>query len=372
MKPVGRGKLPILFLAESPGHSEDEQGVQLVGETSRYLRKVLEELGVDLDDCRKTNAVDCKPLDRDPLPEELNNCRPRKWQEIVHSKPNVIIPMGEAAIASFFGDRFYDEGRNALSVTRWRGFQIPDQKARAWVCPTFHPQYVLRGLEQNPVLEILFRKDLKRALALVQEPAPIFPRPKITSLFSDSDACDHLSDLLRARPELLTFDYETTGLKPHRPGHRIVCCSTATTGDAATSFLMTDAVAKLWRPILKNRQIGKMGQNTKFEYAWSSVILGQPVENIVHDTMTTAHIEDNRRDVTGLKFQAAIRWGVYSYNEIVAPFLKPTKREKDLHGANAFNRIDECPLNHLLEYCGLDSAYEHREALEQIAQIGLL
>jgi len=367
MEPTGRGKLSVLFIAESPGVSEDEQGEQLIGKSGQYLRECLQDLGVNLDDCRKTNSVDCRPLDNaKPEPEELANCRPRKWKEIERFRPNVVILLGGVAIESFFGGRFYDEGKNALGITRWRGFQIPDQKARAWVCPTFHPSFVLREKEHNPVVPVIFRQDLKRALALAQIPAPIFPEPIITSLFSEGDACDHLSDLIHSKPELLTFDYETTGLKPHRKGHRIVCCSTAVTSSAATSFLMSTKVADLWRLILKNPHIGKMGQNTKFEYAWSDVILHQPVVNIVHDTMTTAHVEDNRRGVTGLKFQAAVRWGVYDYSSSVAAFLKPTKQEEDRYGANAFNRIDECPLKDLVRYCGFDSAYEHREAMEQM------
>ena len=62
MPVTGEGRLKILILAEAPGEQEDAQNTQLIGPAGQVLRKTLAGFGVDLDrDCRKTNAVRCRP-----------------------------------------------------------------------------------------------------------------------------------------------------------------------------------------------------------------------------------------------------------------------------------------------------------------------
>src|ERR1022692_2317444 len=58
----GGGRRGILVVGESPGETEDRENTQFVGKTGNYLRSVLRDLDVNLDeDCWKTNSLICRP-----------------------------------------------------------------------------------------------------------------------------------------------------------------------------------------------------------------------------------------------------------------------------------------------------------------------
>jgi hypothetical protein len=85
--------------------------------------------------------------------------------------------------------------------------------------------------------------------------------------------------------------------------------------------------------------------------------------------MITAHILDNRKGITSLKFQAYVNFGVSDYDSHISPFLK----SDDEFGANSFNSIlkfikqyGEKPV---LTYCGLDSLYGFGLTLLQMNKI---
>jgi uracil-DNA glycosylase len=69
MEVTGKGGKKILIIAEAPGKTEDEQGIQLIGEAGQILRNCLEELDYNLDrDFWKTNIINCRPPgNRNPL-----------------------------------------------------------------------------------------------------------------------------------------------------------------------------------------------------------------------------------------------------------------------------------------------------------------
>ena len=74
----------------------------------------------------------------------------------------------------------------------------------------------------------------------------------------------------------------------------------------------------------------------KFEETWSQVRLRQPVAGWLWDSMEAAHLLDNRKNITGLKFQVYVNFGVVGYDDDVKPFI--TSNSKD---SNAFNRLPE-------------------------------
>jgi hypothetical protein len=73
--------------------------------------------------------------------------------------------------------------------------------------------------------------------------------------------------------------------------------------------------------------------------------------------MQAAHILDNRPGILGLKFQTYVNFGVVDYDSHIAPYL--TSNSKN---GNAFNRVDDIPIDDLLEYCAMDSLFEYRLA----------
>ena len=73
----GNSKAEIMFIGEGPGKNEDEQGRPFVGAAGKLLDKLIELIGLTRKDIYIANVVKCRPPgNRDPLPEEVEACRP--------------------------------------------------------------------------------------------------------------------------------------------------------------------------------------------------------------------------------------------------------------------------------------------------------
>jgi uracil-DNA glycosylase family 4 len=276
MAPTGEGRRGILVLAESPGRTEDEQGVQLIGEAGQLLRQILRDYDIDLDrDCRKTNALSCRPEgNRTPTSREIDACRTRVWEEICAFQPRLILLLGNAAVESFLGHRWK---KDLGGINKWRGFPIPDRETKCWVVATYHPSFLLRS-KGNPAVERVFREDIELAIGYADRPFPEMggEEERIEVIQDAGRAVERLKGLYQtvtqAKEGLIAFDYETTGLKPYNKGHRIVCCGVAydSTGgsgpfvhDQAFVFEMAeDSTLRLWwRRILTSARIRKTAHN---------------------------------------------------------------------------------------------------------------
>lgn len=350
MQPFGNFKKGILNIGEAPGETEDKNGKPFQGKTGQLLQRTYEKLGIDLfEDCLNINAVRCFP-DKTPTNYEIECCRRLTLKTIEEYKPKVIVLFGNAAIYSLIGHRWK---KDLGGITKWRGWTIPDQDLKAWVCPTFHPSFIERS--ESGVEEVVWINDLKQILFTLEHvPFPVYKEPVI-------HITDNLS-FLKDLPNEIVFDYETTSLKPHAEGQRIVCCSIAVNEDEVYVFMMPKSPKerKPWVNILADKRIGKIAQNMKFEHSWSLVRLGVEVQNWIWDTMITAHILDNREGITNLAFQTYVNFGIIDYKDETDIYLQADKKN-----GNATNRIIELIANPggkemLLKRCALDSIYEMR------------
>ena len=136
--------------------------------------------------------------------------------------------MGGSALYSIIGKRWK---KDLGGITKWRGWTIPDRDLNAWICPVFHPSYVERADGQE--VETVWIKDLEQIIKFIDVPLPEYIEPEI-------EIIEDLSPLNKIQSGLVTIDYETTGLKPHAEGHRIVCCGIADTPDHCYVFMMPD------------------------------------------------------------------------------------------------------------------------------------
>ena len=368
MKATGLGKKGILFISEASTKQEDKKGEQLIGKAGRTLRKVLERKGIDLDiDCRKINSVSCRPpKGRDPSSIEIDCCRPNVWREIETFQPKIIILLGKDSIESVIGN-FWK--KNLGGVVKWRGWGIPDQKLKSWLCPSYHPSYL--NYEKNRALEKIFKSDLENAIRLLNYSFPDFgdESKKIKIIKNIDGIVKELEEILKSQPPLIAYDYETTGLKPHAKGHEIVSCSISLSRDSAISFPMkSNKVKAAFRKILADPRIKKMAAGMKFEEMWGRVKLKQKCKGWLWDTMLASHVLDNRSLITSLKFQTYIRYGLADYDSHISPFLT-SDDEKD--GANAFNNIHKIDMDDLLLYGGLDGMIERRLGEDQMMEMGI-
>lgn len=126
----------VLFIGEAPGFHEDKQGVAFVGAAGRLLDTLVAEVGLDRGQVAIVNVIKCRPPgNRDPLPDEIEACRPYLEAQIGHMQPKVIVTLGN------FATRFVTGLQ--IGITKARG-QLFDHHGAA-VVPTFHPAAALRG-----------------------------------------------------------------------------------------------------------------------------------------------------------------------------------------------------------------------------------
>jgi uracil-DNA glycosylase family 4 len=126
----------VMFVGEGPGFHEDRQGIPFVGAAGQLLNQLLSEVGLDRRDVYITNVVLCRPPgNRDPLPDEIEACRPYLMEQLELVDPRVIVTLGNFATRVIL-DR-------PVSISRVRG-QRQTWQGRL-VIPTYHPAAVLRG-----------------------------------------------------------------------------------------------------------------------------------------------------------------------------------------------------------------------------------
>jgi uracil-DNA glycosylase len=165
----GNPNADLMFIGEGPGFHEDKQGIPFVGAAGQLLNRLLGEIGMSREDVRVTNTVLCRPPgNRDPLPDELEACRPYLDQQIALVDPRVIVTLGNFATRVVLG--------RPVSISRVRG-------QRQWVdgrlvIPTFHPAAVLRGGGDASVPMRGLREDLASVRAALDEVPEAVPVPQ--------------------------------------------------------------------------------------------------------------------------------------------------------------------------------------------------
>jgi uracil-DNA glycosylase len=127
----------LMFVGEAPGAEEDRQGLPFVGRSGQLLdRLLLEETGWTRDRCFICNVVKCRPPgNRDPVPAEIDACRPYLEAQVELIAPKVVVTLGNFATKLLLD--------TDVGITRLRGRSYP---FRAGVLiPTFHPAAALRS-----------------------------------------------------------------------------------------------------------------------------------------------------------------------------------------------------------------------------------
>jgi len=158
---VGNPSADLMFVGEGPGEQEDLQGEPFVGKSGKLLDKLmLEELGMTREDVYVANTVMCRPPgNRDPLPGELEACRPHLEAKLELINPKVVVTLGNFATKQLLNTT---EG-----ITKVRGKAYPYRGGV--LVPTFHPAAVLRG---GGEAQAQMRADLVRAKRALRELAP--------------------------------------------------------------------------------------------------------------------------------------------------------------------------------------------------------
>ena len=99
---VGNQEAEVLFVGEGPGKNEDEQGEPFVGRAGQLLDKFLAAVGLSRESVYIANIVKCRPPEnRDPKPEEQEQCIGWLRNQFYLMKPKIVVCLGLSLIHIF-------------------------------------------------------------------------------------------------------------------------------------------------------------------------------------------------------------------------------------------------------------------------------
>jgi uracil-DNA glycosylase len=151
---VGNPNADLMFVGEAPGADEDIQGEPFVGRAGQLLTKIIEAINLRREDVYIANVIKCRPpQNRNPEPDEVEQCEPFLFRQIDVIKPKVIVALGKFAAQSLL--------KTTEPITRIRGREY--RYRDAILMPTYHPAYLLR----NPSSKREVWEDMKRVRELL-------------------------------------------------------------------------------------------------------------------------------------------------------------------------------------------------------------
>jgi len=159
----GNASAPLMFVGEAPGFHEDRQGLPFVGAAGQLLDTLLASIGLDRTGCSICNVIKCRPPgNRDPLPDEIEECRPFLEAQLRFIRPRVVVTLGN------FATRFVLNRQVSISRVRGQRFDIDGRT----VVPTFHPAAVLHGGGQASPQYAALQGDFRLVASILSEPVP--------------------------------------------------------------------------------------------------------------------------------------------------------------------------------------------------------
>lgn len=244
----------IMFVAQSPGEKEDFRGKPLIGKSGTFLRKILAEIGWDLDQLFSTNVNLCHPPgNRAANKGEINSCHNWLALQVAHVDPDVIIPLGATAFKEFM-----PEETSPITQIRGNVFRENIFGRERWIIPTVHPAFA----DRNPAYwRPILKADLAKA-KLVSEGGYEMPLPFRKTIASWDEVLEVVNGDLD-----YGFDLETDSLDRHAKIIGVGVCNTPGNG-LYYPFIGDDEASELMhelKPSLESHDLAKFVSNAKFE-----------------------------------------------------------------------------------------------------------
>jgi uracil-DNA glycosylase len=146
---VGNPSSKLVIIGEAPGADEDAQGEPFVGRAGQLLNKILEAIHVKREEVYICNILKCRPPgNRDPLPEEIDQCEPYLWKQLDLLKPKIILCLGRISAQSLL--------KTTATLGSMRG-KVHDYRGIPLMV-TYHPAALLR----NPAWKVPTWEDVQQ------------------------------------------------------------------------------------------------------------------------------------------------------------------------------------------------------------------
>ena len=159
---VGNPRADLVFVGEAPGHFEDVQGEPFVGDAGQLLNKMIAAMGWSREDVYIANILKCRPPgNRNPEPDEIEQCEPFLIKQLGAIKPRMIVALGK-----FAAQCLLRKPNTPISALRGRFHSYQGIQ----VMPTYHPAFLLRTPSQKRVVWEDLQLVIKELARLGVEP----------------------------------------------------------------------------------------------------------------------------------------------------------------------------------------------------------
>src|SRR3954451_13320480 len=180
---AGNADADLMFVGEAPGANEDRQGLPFVGQAGRLLDQLLDEISIARPGVFVANVLKCRPPgNRDPLPQEIDNCQAYLFRQLELIAPRVVCTLGNFATKLLRSDP-------ATGITRLHGREeirtLGPRTVRLY--PLYHPAAALYTPSMLEILRTDFHR-ISEVMALEPPPQPepeelepVIPEPEIAA-----------------------------------------------------------------------------------------------------------------------------------------------------------------------------------------------
>lgn len=149
----GNPHAEVVFIGEAPGKNEDLEGKPFIGAAGKFLSEMLESINMKRSDIYITNIVKYRPPNnRDPLPEEIEDCKDWLHEELTLIQPKLIVFLGRHSMNHFFPTEKISSAHGKLLIETIKG--IPTQ----YFLPLYHPAAALYNGGMRETLKDDFKK----------------------------------------------------------------------------------------------------------------------------------------------------------------------------------------------------------------------
>lgn len=333
------GKTPVIaFIGEAPGEQEVKQGVPFVGTSGTILRSTIANLGIPEDLVYFANVCMCKPPEnRTPSAQEISFCLPQLLSELALIQPQYIVALGLTAGKALFSQ--IKTLKASLGIEYISKIGIPG-------VVTYHPAALL--FPHGDTLLPTFHKDISKAWDKVNNITSKYSdiKTEVTIVKTVEQAAEILDILSRA--ELLSYDYETTGVKQHRDTAHCLGVAWEVGKAAVFPHRMIRIFIDEFRKIFSREDLTCIAFNAPFDSGFNAR-MNLP-RRIDEDPMLQHYVLDERPQERNLE-------------KLSSEWCDAPRYESDMlakYNCTKADMIEKVPEDELYEYCGFDCDYALR------------
>lgn len=153
---VGEGdaKAKLAFIGEAPGKQEAETGRPFVGRSGKYLRVLINSIGINPEDVYITSVVKYLPIYVTPTNKDIEHGRTHLLEQLNAIKPRMVVMLGKTAAKGLL-ERDVKFAEELGTVFEKDGFKY---------FLTYHPAAILYNPKLKPKMEETFQKTLRPLL----------------------------------------------------------------------------------------------------------------------------------------------------------------------------------------------------------------